>query len=52
MTEQKMKDLGNEVIDAIVEHRTKMTDKKVYATNSYEALNEIVKREMPLNTED
>jgi len=52
MTKQEMKDLGYQVIDAIVEHRTKMTDKKVYATNSYEVLNDIVKREMPLIGED
>ena len=47
-----MKDLGYQVIDAIMEHRTKMTHRKVYATNSYEALNDIVKREMSLNEED
>jgi glutamate/tyrosine decarboxylase-like PLP-dependent enzyme len=52
MTKQEMKDQGYQVIDAIVEHRTKMTDKKVYATNSYEVLNDIVKREMPLIGED
>lgn len=52
MTQQEMKDLGYQVIDAIVEHRIKMTDKKVYATDSFEVLNEKVKKEMPLTAED
>jgi len=47
-----MKELGYQVIDAVVDHRANIADKKVYGTDSYDALDEKVKKEIPMKGEN
>ena len=52
MSEEQMKALGYQVIDYIVEHRSRLKNQRVYNKSSYEELLPLIPDKLPLQGDD
>ncbi len=52
MNKKKMKELGYQVIDYIVEHRTSMDQKRVFNMGTFDALSAFIEDDLPMQGKD